>query len=91
MARATKKCKYICLNGPYKGKELLLTTPSTLPFSTKGFSGRYVAGYLKKRTVGCHPLDHAILSDLDKKAPLYIAITAELDDCTTLIWEEVKC
>ncbi len=91
MARATKKVKYLCLNGPYGGKVLLLTTPSTYSFSASGFTGRYVAGRLKKRTVGCHPLDHARLSDEDKENPLFITIGPEdkngMATRTELIWQ----
>ena len=86
MARATKKRKYKCINGPYEGNQLLLTTPNTLRFSVRGETGRYVAGMQRLRTIGCAPLDHAALAIEDLRDPVYIA-TRDLSS-PTLIWQK---
>ncbi len=77
-----KKSKFRCLNGPYEGEDLLLSTPNTLTFEVNGFKGRYVQGYHNKRTTGCHPIDHARFSNLDASEPLFVASNKG----TELVW-----
>lgn len=91
MARATKKVKYECLNGPFCGHLLLLTTPTTLVFtlgSQGNLKGRYISGYLKKRTDGCLPDKFAALADQDSTNPLFVKATSKTDAYSTLIWEK---
>ena len=38
---ATKKSIYILHGGPYAGKQIPLTTPSTIVFEVDGMKGRY--------------------------------------------------
>ncbi|MBL4904305.1 MAG: hypothetical protein JKY62_16905 [Desulfocapsa sp.] len=86
MARATKKYKFTCLNGPYKGKVLLLSTATTLLFTLGKDKGRYVSGRQHRRAVGSHPLDYAFLSTQDFNDPLFVKCNPMAG--TELVWEE---
>ena len=61
-SKIVKKYGYKCHGGPYSGKELKLTTPSTLPFSCNGKKGRYRPAHIKSTAVLACSL--AIATDL---------------------------